>query len=77
MHGQSERFPTLAAELVALRPDAIVAQTTPRGHRVMRATPTIPIVIIDVTDPVGSGLVASLARPEGPRDRRSSALRVA
>ena len=65
VHGKNERFPTLAAELVALRPDAIVAQTTPEAIAAMRATPTIPIVIIDVTDPVGSGLVASLARPGG------------
>jgi putative ABC transport system substrate-binding protein len=64
-HGKNERFPSLAAELVALRPDAIVAETTLGTIAAMRATATIPIVMVNVTDPVGSGLVASIARPGG------------
>jgi len=64
-HGKNERFPSLAAELVALKPDAFLAETTPAAIAAMRATATIPIVMVNVTDPVGSGLVASLARPGG------------
>jgi ABC-type uncharacterized transport system substrate-binding protein len=64
-HGKNERFPSLVAELVALRPDAIVADTTLGTIAAMRATATIPIVMVNVTDPVGTGLVASLARPGG------------
>ena len=63
--GRNERFPSLAAELVALKPDVILADTTPAVIAAMRATATIPIVILHVTDPVGSGLAASLARPGG------------
>ena len=63
--GKSERFPGLVAELVALQPAVIVAQTTPGTKAAMQATTTIPIVMVDVTDPVGSGFVASLARPGG------------
>jgi putative ABC transport system substrate-binding protein len=61
--GQNERFPDLAAELVALKPDVIVADSTPAAIAAKRATATIPIVMVNVSDPVGSGLVASLARP--------------
>ena len=63
--GKSERFAQLAAELVALKPDVIVADTTPGSIAVKKATATIPIVMINVSDPVGSGLVASLAHPGG------------
>jgi len=63
--GKAERFPSLAAELVALKPDVIVADTTPGAIAAKRATATIPIVMINVSDPVGSGIVASLARPGG------------
>jgi putative ABC transport system substrate-binding protein len=63
--GKNERFPSLAAELVALKPDVIVVETTPGTIAAMRATATIPIVMFNVSDPVGSGLVASLARPGG------------
>ena len=58
-----ERFPILAAELVALKPDVLVATSTPGGLAAQRATATIPIVLAEVSDPVGTGLVASLARP--------------
>jgi putative tryptophan/tyrosine transport system substrate-binding protein len=54
-----------AKELVEARADVIVAQTTPIALAVQRETRTIPIVFVNVVDPVGSGLVASLARPGG------------
>ncbi len=63
--GKYERLPELAAELVRLKVDVIVA---PAGQNVVaaqRATRTIPIVMSGLTDPVESGLVASLARPGG------------
>jgi putative ABC transport system substrate-binding protein len=63
--GKTERLPGLAAELVALKPDVIVALTTPATKAAQQATTTIPIVIVQVSDPVGSGFVASLARPGG------------
>jgi putative ABC transport system substrate-binding protein len=63
--GKDEHFATLAVELVALKPDAVVAETTPGVTAAMRATATIPIVMVNVADAVGSGLVASLARPGG------------
>jgi len=50
---------------VALKPDVIVALTTPATKAAQQATTTIPIVIVQVSDPVGSGFVASLARPGG------------
>ena len=63
--GKNERFPGLAVELVALKPDVIIADSTPAALAAMRATATIPIVMVNVSDPVGSGLVTSLARPGG------------
>jgi len=61
-----ERLPALAAELVALRVDVILADGGTLGPRVaMQATRTIPIVFASAADPVGSGLVTSLARPGG------------
>jgi putative ABC transport system substrate-binding protein len=61
--GHYERLPALAAELVQLKPEVIVAQGTPAALAAKAATTTIPIVMVGVGDPVGSGLVASLARP--------------
>jgi putative ABC transport system substrate-binding protein len=52
-----------ALEIVARRPDVIVAATTPPALAAMRATPTIPIVATSISDPVGAGLAESLARP--------------
>jgi ABC-type uncharacterized transport system substrate-binding protein len=52
-----------AAELVALAPDAILANATPTVAALQQATRTVPIVFVNVTDPVGAGFVASLARP--------------
>jgi putative ABC transport system substrate-binding protein len=57
--------PRLAKELVALQPDVILAQTTPLVIALQRETRAIPIVFVGIADPVGSGLVGSLARPDG------------
>src|SRR5438552_1001130 len=58
-----ERLPGLAAELVRDKVDVIVVHATPGTRAVKQATRTIPIVMVSVGDPVGTGLVASLARP--------------
>ena len=60
-----ERFPTLANECLRLQADLIVAQTTPSAQAAKHATRTIPIVLLGTGDPVGTGLVDSLARPGG------------
>jgi putative ABC transport system substrate-binding protein len=54
-----------AKELVALRPDLILSSSTPSTAALLRETPTIPIVFANLVDPVGSGFVASIARPGG------------
>jgi putative ABC transport system substrate-binding protein len=58
-----ERLPELAAELVRLRVDLIVVTGNPQASAAKKATTTIPIVMTSAVDPVGAGLVASLARP--------------
>ena len=63
--GKLERFPALAAELVALNVDVIVAGNVPQAMAAMHATSTLPIVFAAAADPVASGLVTSLARPGG------------
>lgn len=63
--GKAERFADLAAELVRLNVDLIVAVSTPAALAAKHATQTIPIVMVYVADPVGTGLVAGLARPGG------------
>jgi ABC-type uncharacterized transport system substrate-binding protein len=63
--GRIERLPSLASELVALKVDVIVAVATPAGRAAQQATTTIPIVVSTMGDPVGDGLVASLAQPGG------------
>jgi putative ABC transport system substrate-binding protein len=63
--GQYERFPDLAAELVRLKVDVLMVPSTSAALAAKQATSTIPIVIIGIGDPVGNGLVASLARPGG------------
>jgi putative ABC transport system substrate-binding protein len=63
--GRLDRLPDLAAELVRLKVDIIVAQATPGAAAAKNATETIPIVMVPVGDPVGLGLIASLARPGG------------
>ena len=55
----------LARELVALRPDVLLAQSTPATAALKPETSTIPIVFAGVADPIGSGFVASLSRPNG------------
>ena len=60
-----ERLPDLAAELVRLKIDVLVAVTTNAALAAKNATNTIPIVFMGVTDPVAAGLVDSLARPGG------------
>lgn len=61
--GRLERLPALAAELVALKPDVFFASASQSALAASRATSTIPIVFVAVSDPVGLGLVKSLARP--------------
>jgi putative ABC transport system substrate-binding protein len=63
--GRDERLPELAAELVRLEVDVIVAGATQPAHAAARATATIPVVMPNHSDPVGSGLVSGLARPGG------------
>ena len=63
--GNLDRLAGLAAELVALKVDVIVAPSTPAAQAAMRASSTIPIVFAGAADPVTDGLVASLARPGG------------
>ena len=60
-----ERFRRYATELVALAPDVILADTSPSVVAVQQASRDVPLVFANVTDPVGQGFVASLARPGG------------
>jgi putative tryptophan/tyrosine transport system substrate-binding protein len=60
-----DRIKRLAKELVDLRPDVILGQTTPVTAALSRETQGIPIVFVTVSDPIGSGLTASLAHPGG------------
>ncbi len=64
-NGKLESLPALAAELVRLKVDAIVASTTPAIQAAQKATKTIPIVMLTVGDPIDAGFVASFARPGG------------
>jgi putative tryptophan/tyrosine transport system substrate-binding protein len=63
--GKDDRYPTLAADLVRLKVDVIVAVGGAASKAAQQATRTIPIVMSLVNDPLGSGLVPSLARPGG------------
>ena len=63
--GKVDRLPELAEELVRLKAEVIVARATPAVQAAKNATTTIPIVMMGVADAVGSGFVASLARPGG------------
>ncbi|MGA6974992.1 MAG: ABC transporter substrate-binding protein [Pseudolabrys sp.] len=63
--GDADKIRSFAKEIVDLRPDAIVGQSTPVVVALVRETQTIPIVFVNVADPIGSGFVASLARPGG------------
>jgi putative tryptophan/tyrosine transport system substrate-binding protein len=59
------QYQVLAKELVALQPDVIFGYTTPINAALQRETSTIPIVFAQVSDPIGSGLITSIARPGG------------
>jgi putative ABC transport system substrate-binding protein len=63
--GNVDRFPALAADLVNLKVDVLLAYSTPAARALKTATARIPIVFITSADPVSSGLVESLARPRG------------
>jgi len=63
--GKLDRLPALADELVRLKVNVIIAPNTPAAVAAKNATKTIPIVFIDVTDPIATGLVDSLPRPGG------------
>jgi putative ABC transport system substrate-binding protein len=63
--GVLDRLPELARELVALKVDVIVAPTVPASLAAREATSTIPIVMVETGNPVGAGLIESLARPGG------------
>jgi putative ABC transport system substrate-binding protein len=63
--GHGERFPALAAECLRLKADIIAVSTTPAAQVAKNATRTIPIVMIALGDPLGTGLVDSLAQPGG------------
>jgi putative ABC transport system substrate-binding protein len=63
--GKYERFPALIAEFIAANVDVIVTAGTPATLAVKKATSTVPLVMIAVGDPVGTGIVPSLARPGG------------
>ena len=63
--GDFGRMQAFVTELVTLKPDCIVGHTTPIVKALMRATETIPIVFVAVTDPIGSNIVASRGRPGG------------
>jgi putative ABC transport system substrate-binding protein len=63
--GDADRTRRYAAELVAFTPDVIVAATSPITAALQQATRTVPIVFVNVIDPVGAGFVANLNRPSG------------
>lgn len=63
--GRGEQFPALTAECLRLKADIIAVSTTPAAQVAKNATRTIPIVMIGLGDPVGTGLVGSLDRPGG------------
>ncbi len=63
--GMADQYPVLAKELAALQPDVILSESTPAAVALQQETRAIPIVFVGVSDPLGAGLVASLARPGG------------
>jgi putative tryptophan/tyrosine transport system substrate-binding protein len=67
--GRAERFPEAAGQLVSLKVDVIVTRGTPASLAAKNATATIPIVMTAVAEPLGVGLIATLARPGGKRHR--------
>jgi putative ABC transport system substrate-binding protein len=63
--GELDRIQAHAKELVALRPDAILVRATPATAAVLRETRSVPVVFVNVSDPVGAGFASSIARPGG------------
>ena len=63
--GRADRVQPLAKELIALKPELIFTQGTPAVAVLQRESRTLPVVFVNVSDPIGSGFVASLARPGG------------
>jgi ABC-type uncharacterized transport system substrate-binding protein len=63
--GRNDRFSDIAAECLRFKADVIAVTTTPGAFAAKNATQTIPIVMLPLGDPVGVGLVSSIARPEG------------
>ena len=63
--GSADKYVSLAKELIATRPDVILAHTTLVATALQRESRVIPIVFVNVSDPIGSGFVAGLARPGG------------
>ena len=63
--GEFARLPDLAADLVRLKVDVILTEGAPAAHAAQQITTTMPVVMGNAADPVGTGLVASLARPGG------------
>jgi putative tryptophan/tyrosine transport system substrate-binding protein len=63
--GRADQYQMLAKELVALQPDVILAHSPPITAALQRESRAIPVVFVSVSDPIGSGFVASLARPGG------------
>jgi len=61
--GSESLFQRFAKELIALDPDVILTHTTPAAAAVQRESRTVPIVFVNVSDPIGAGLIASLAKP--------------
>ena len=64
------RLPILAAELISLRPDVLVGLSPPATAALQQATSSIPIVMVVIPDPIGSGFVKSLAHPGGNINRQ-------
>ena len=64
-NGEIERLPALAKELAALKPDIMVAQSTPGVRAVLETKTAAPVVMVAVGDPLGSGFVTNLGRPGG------------
>ncbi len=62
---EADQFQMLAKELIALKPDVILSHSTPVTAALQRESRTVPIVFVYVSDPIGSGFVAGLARPGG------------
>jgi putative tryptophan/tyrosine transport system substrate-binding protein len=63
--GRAEPIPAFVKELVALQPDVILAHSTGAAAGVQRESRAIPIVFVNVSDPIGAGFIASMARPGG------------